>query len=162
MAEAGAPEPTLEALGEAAQQRDEPRHVALAEQSGPSVVHRVGHGATHAQRVPRGRRQRDQRSPAIRGVRSTPDEPAFVLYTSGSSGQPKGVVLRHENVLGNARNAHRRRGIVADDRIWLGSPLFYGLGATNVLPMAMTAGATLVIQDRFSPEGALTAIEPRA
>jgi fatty-acyl-CoA synthase len=62
-------------------------------------------------------------------------------------------------VLGNAADAARRRRITADDRIWLGSPLFYGLGATNVLPMAMAAGATLVIQDRFSPEGALTAIE---
>lgn len=78
-----------------------------------------------------------------------------MLYTSGSSGQPKGVVLHHEHVLGNAA----RRRITADDRIWLGSPLFYGLGATNVLPMAMTAGATLVIQDRFTPEGALAAIE---
>lgn len=82
-----------------------------------------------------------------------------MLYTSGSSGQPKGVVLHHEHMLGNAVNAARRRGITADDRIWLGSPLFYGLGATNVLPMTMTVGATLVIQDRFTPEGALTAIE---
>jgi fatty-acyl-CoA synthase len=88
-----------------------------------------------------------------------PDQAAFVLYTSGSSGQPKGVVLDHEHVLGNAAGAAARRRITAEDRIWLGSPLFYGLGATNVLPMAMTAGATLVVQDRFTPEGALAAIE---
>lgn len=95
-------------------------------------------------------------------ARCEPEDPAFVLYTSGSSGQPKGVVLRHRNVLGNARNAALRRGIDASDRIWLGSPLFYGLGATNVLPLAMMAGATLVVQDRFKPEAALDAIEEHA
>jgi fatty-acyl-CoA synthase len=91
--------------------------------------------------------------------RCAPDDPAFVLYTSGSSGTPKGVVLRHQNVLGNSGNAAVRRGFNSTDRVWLGSPLFYGLAATNVLPMVMMAGATLVIQDRFTPQRALDVLE---
>jgi fatty-acyl-CoA synthase len=87
------------------------------------------------------------------------DAGAFVLYTSGSTGDPKGVVLSQQRMLTNSRGNAERRGITAVDRIWLGSPLFYGLGATNVLPLAMMSGAALVMADRFEPEGALTAIE---
>jgi fatty-acyl-CoA synthase len=55
-----------------------------------------------------------------------------------------------------------RREIEPGDRIWLGSPLFYGLGAANVVPMAIMTRATLVVQDRFDPAHALDVIERHA
>lgn len=87
------------------------------------------------------------------------DDLAFVLYTSGSTAEPKGVLLRHRGVTGNGFDIGARRQIDADDRIWLGSPLFYGLGATNALPVALTHGASLVLHDHFEAGRALDAIE---
>ena len=87
-----------------------------------------------------------------------PDSLAFVLYTSGSTAEPKGVLLRHGGVTANGRQIGTRRDVVAADRIWLGSPLFYGLGATNALPVALTHGAALVLHDYFEPARAIQAI----
>ena len=89
-------------------------------------------------------------------VRET--DAAFILYTSGSLAEPKGVLLNHGGVIGNAHGMGERRAIVSEDRIWLGSPLFYGLGATNALPIALTRGAALVLQGSFEAGAAITAI----
>lgn len=74
---------------------------------------------------------------------------AFILYTSGSTADPKGVLLNGQGVVDNGFELGLRRGIVEEDRVWLGTPLFYGLGATNALPATLTRGATLVLQDYF-------------
>jgi fatty-acyl-CoA synthase len=84
---------------------------------------------------------------AAAAVRET--DPAFVLYTSGSLAAPKGVVLNHGGVIRNAFSMGERRSIHSEDRVWLGSPLFYGLGATNAMPVALTHGAALVLQGSF-------------
>ena len=88
-----------------------------------------------------------------------PDRTAFVLYTSGSTAEPKGVMLTHRSVVENGFDLGQRRGIGADDRVWLGTPLFYALGATNALPAALTAGAALVLQGSFEAGAAIEAIE---
>ncbi len=87
-----------------------------------------------------------------------PLTPAYVLYTSGSTAEPKGVLLNHRGVVRNGFDLGRRRGIVHDDRVWLGSPLFYALGATNALPAAFTAGAALVLQGAFEAGAAIEAV----
>ena len=78
-----------------------------------------------------------------------PDGPAYVLYTSGSTAEPKGVLLTHRGIVENGFDLGQRRAIVPEDRTWLGTPLFYALGATNALPATLTAGATLVLQGHF-------------
>lgn len=88
-----------------------------------------------------------------------PDAAAYVLYTSGSTAEPKGVLLTHRGVVENGFDLGRRRAIVAADRTWLGTPLFYALGATNALPATLTAGATLVLQGAFEAGAALDTIE---
>lgn len=88
----------------------------------------------------------------------SPDAPAFVLYTSGSTAEPKGVMLTHRGVIENGYQLGVRRGIVHDDRVWLGSPLFYALGATNALPATFTHGAALVLQGHFEAGAAIAAI----
>lgn len=84
---------------------------------------------------------------------------AYILYTSGSTADPKGVMLRHASVVENGFDLGQRRAIVAQDRVYLGTPLFYALGATNALPAALTAGASLVLMDAFDAGRAIDVIE---
>ena len=88
-----------------------------------------------------------------------PEDLAFVLYTSGSTAEPKGVLLRHRGVVENGYQIGARRDLDADDRVWLGSPLFYGLGATNALPATLTHSASLVLQNHFDAGRAIDVIE---
>ena len=87
-----------------------------------------------------------------------PDTAAYVLYTSGSTADPKGVMLSHRGIVENGFDLGQRRAIDADDRVWLGTPLFYALGAANALPAALTAGASLVLQDSFDAGAAIEMI----
>jgi fatty-acyl-CoA synthase len=82
------------------------------------------------------------------------DDAAFVLYTSGSTQKPKAVPLIHRAVIENAYAIGLRMGISADDRIWLGSPLFWSFGVANAAGVAMTHGACLVVQEEFTAESA--------
>lgn len=88
-----------------------------------------------------------------------PDSAAYVLYTSGSTAEPKGVILNHRGVVENGFDLGQRRAISAQDRTWLGAPLFHALGATNALPATLTAGACLVLQGAFEAGKALDVIE---
>ncbi len=94
---------------------------------------------------------------ALAAVR--PDDIAYILYTSGSTAEPKGVMLAHGGVVGNGWDIGARRWVTAEDRVWLGSPLFYALGATNALPVTFTRGATLVLQGAFDAGKAIRVIE---
>jgi fatty-acyl-CoA synthase len=85
---------------------------------------------------------------------STPDDVAFVLYTSGSTSRPKAVPLCQGDMLANGASIGDRMGLSAADRVWLGSPLFWSFGSANALPATWTHGACLVVQEHFAPEEA--------
>ena len=63
-----------------------------------------------------------------------PESTAYVLYTSGSTAEPKGVMLRHRGVVENGFDLGQRRAMGPEDRTFMATPLFYALGATNAPP----------------------------
>ncbi|MFT5172324.1 MAG: fatty-acyl-CoA synthase [Gammaproteobacteria bacterium] len=86
-------------------------------------------------------------------------DPMVILYTSGSSSRPKAVPMAQYAVLENGYNIGERQGLVDSDRVFIPVPLFWAYAAVNAVPAAMTHGATMVIQERFEAEEALSLIE---
>ncbi len=77
-------------------------------------------------------------------------DPAAILYTSGTTGLPKGATLSHGNVRFTARSKQRYCTITPEDRLLLFLPLFHCFGQNAVMVSAIHAGATLVLHRRFS------------
>lgn len=87
------------------------------------------------------------------------DDTACVLFTSGSSARPKGVRLIHRDLLRNGREIGRQQEFSASDRLWIAAPLFFSMGAANALPAAFAHGASLSVQERYSPSSSLDLLE---
>jgi acyl-[acyl-carrier-protein]-phospholipid O-acyltransferase/long-chain-fatty-acid--[acyl-carrier-protein] ligase len=68
------------------------------------------------------------------------DDPAVILFTSGSEGAPKGVVLSHRNILANAAQALARIDANAGDKVFNALPVFHSFGLTGGLMMPLLAG----------------------
>ncbi len=93
------------------------------------------------------------------GELASANDTLLLLYTSGSSNRPKSVPLEHYAAIENGFNIGERQGLEAGDRVLISIPLFWSYGSVNALPAILTHGATLVLQDRFEPAGALDLIE---
>ena len=92
--------------------------------------------------------------PAV--VDRTADDTAVILYTSGTTGHPKGAELTHANLITNAEvTGLDLLDIGPDDVIFGGLPLFHSFGQTCTLNTAVAAGATLTVLPRFDPAQAL-------
>ena len=87
------------------------------------------------------------------------DDPvAALVYTTGTTGQPKGVMLSHRNLLFVAAVSSRLRGMAPQDRAWGVLPISHVYGLTSVLLGTLSAGACLQLAPRFTPEAMLRAI----
>lgn len=84
---------------------------------------------------------------------------AIILYTSGTTGKPKGATLTHANILSNARSCVSVFGFRAEDVIFGGLPLFHAFGQTVSMNAAFAASATVALLPRFTPDGALNLME---
>jgi acyl-CoA synthetase (AMP-forming)/AMP-acid ligase II len=73
-------------------------------------------------------------------------EPAFIMYTSGTTGRPKGAVLSHFNLLMNTVTMLTVMGISGDDEVWLsGLPLFHIGGLNGILPYLILGGVSIIL-----------------
>lgn len=88
------------------------------------------------------------------------DDLAVLAYTSGTTGEPKGAMLSHDNLLANLRqqmaipDAH----VSQDDVLFLALPLFHIFGLNVTLGLLAMNGATGILMERFEPVPALRAI----
>ena len=83
------------------------------------------------------------------GKRTTRGEDlALILYTSGTTSEPKGVMLSHRNLTANAESITEYLGLTSKDRAMLVLPLYYSYG-NSLLTTHVTVGGTLVLENSF-------------
>src|SRR4051812_12256714 len=87
------------------------------------------------------------------------DDTAVILYTSGTTGTPKGAELTHSNLGRNVEVASGLWDYSGEDVILGALPLFHSFGQTCALNCAIRAGATLTLLPRFEPGKALEILE---
>lgn len=89
----------------------------------------------------------------------TPSDTLAIMFTSGSSGPPKGVIHSHGNALGAVRSGLPARCIYSETRLYLPMPFFWVGGMAGGLLSALLTGATLVTEESPRPETTLRLIE---
>ena len=86
------------------------------------------------------------------------DAPCTFLYTSGTTGKPKGVIVTRKNIFFGSFN-HSIVGQVGPDSVMLcDAPMFHVIGLFGLMRSSFYAGATLAISDRFTPSATLQRI----
>lgn len=86
-------------------------------------------------------------------------DPMVIMFTSGSSGPPKGTVHSHRNALGATRAGLDARCITADTRLYLPMPFFWVGGFGAGILSALVAGATLVTEPIPTPDSTLALLQ---
>jgi len=87
------------------------------------------------------------------------EDPMILLYTSGTTGSPKGALLPHRKTLYNAKNAERFFRMSSDDRVLVVVPLFHSFGLAILSLPTLHAGGSVVLQARFDPATVWRAVE---
>ncbi|MCM3411282.1 fatty acid--CoA ligase family protein [Metabacillus litoralis] len=91
-------------------------------------------------------------SPRFVGPELSDDDVAVILYTSGTTGKPKGAMLTHKNLYSNAIDTANYLKMTSDDIVVTTLPMFHVFCLTVSLNAPLMNGATLLIVPRFSPE----------
>jgi fatty-acyl-CoA synthase len=95
----------------------------------------------------------DERNPHV-----DESSPLLLVYTSGTTGRPKGAVLRQEALVWNAIMSQHMHELTARDHVLTVLPLFHVGGLNIQTTPALQAGATVTLHARFAPDATLAAI----
>lgn len=88
-----------------------------------------------------------------------PTDPVAIMYTSGTTGKPKGVVLNHRGLITKSTASTKRQGLNNQDRLCLFFPLFHMFGNTCIALTGLLTGASIIMPSQtFEPSKTLSAI----
>ncbi|PSU29318.1 long-chain-fatty-acid--CoA ligase [Photobacterium lutimaris] len=90
---------------------------------------------------------------------STGDDTAVILYTSGTTGRPKGAELTHTNMLTNAMASQYLMRLSKLDTTLITLPLFHSFGQTVLMNASVLSGSSMVLIPRFDPKMVLEALD---
>src|SRR5690625_1824893 len=92
-----------------------------------------------------------QGSTDYQGPRLDEEDTALILYTSGTTGKPKGAMLTHKNLYSNAKDVADYLTIGGEDRVIAALPMFHVFCLTVSLNAPLMNGGTILIMPKFSP-----------
>jgi len=87
----------------------------------------------------------------LQGVSIDPYDLAVILYTSGTTGHPKGAMLSHHNLISNAVDSSRNIRVTCRDSFICILPLFHSFAATVCMNMPLLVGAKIVVMKSLKP-----------
>ncbi len=88
----------------------------------------------------------------VKDVMNELDDTAVILYTSGTTGKPKGAMLSHRNLTSNAQSIGEYLNVSERDRTLAVLPMFHVFCLTVVVNASLAHGASIIIAPRFSPQ----------
>lgn len=83
---------------------------------------------------------------------ATPDDPAAILFSGGTTGTPKAIVLSHRNLVAAGVEINAWFAVRASDVVLAALPIFHGFGLGAQVHAPLAAGATLVLVPKYDPE----------
>jgi long-chain acyl-CoA synthetase len=128
-----------------------------AEAAGLDQVYAVGHADETGGAVPFERLL--DAAPLREMVARQPEDTAVIVYTSGTTGRPKGAELSHIQLYMNADIPGRLFEVRPDDVVITVVPMFHVFGLSSILDICVRFGCTMSLLPRFSPGAVLTAIQ---
>jgi long-chain acyl-CoA synthetase len=100
-----------------------------------------------------------ERRPPVDTAATAADDTAVIVFTSGTTGAPKGAELTHFGILMNSTASAERVPVDPDGTVLAVLPFFHVYGLTSVLNIGVRYGVTLVLLPRFDPVAAMDLIE---
>lgn len=88
-----------------------------------------------------------------------PSSIAAVIFSSGTTGEPKGIMVSHQGMLLGAQNTVATRGMVATDRLYACVPMTHSFGLSSILCATLMVGAGIILRSKFDPQDAIDCIE---
>jgi HIP---CoA ligase len=120
---------------------------------GPAPAHTTAWAAFMARATDEGRAEVDRRA-----ARCRPDDPSDILFTSGTTGKPKGVVQTHRRTLLVATDWVAMTGLSAGDRYLMVNPYFHMFGLKAGILASVAAGATMLPEAVFDVDRVLARV----